>query len=267
MNCPNGHGPMPLKTVQKKMAFRDAEISIPAKMHVCSTCKLEAGTIEQTAQLQQLIADAYRKKVGLLTGENIRALRKKRGITQDALAASTGAGIASIKRWEGSQIQTKSMDQALRKALADPDPCNDITGCREFSIPRVKLVLGRFEACLGFKLLKADDQMLFATKYLWYADMAAYRDLGRGMTGATYAALPYGPQLNNYRDLLDEIKKADAKKAEPLTAEEEALILKICKAFSTEKKVYNAAHREAIWEKAPVGTIIPYSAAAELTQI
>ena len=55
MNCPNGHGPMPLKTVQKKMAFRDAEISIPAKMHVCSTCKLEAGTIEQTAQLQQLI--------------------------------------------------------------------------------------------------------------------------------------------------------------------------------------------------------------------
>jgi len=70
MNCPNGHGVMPLKTVQKKMTFRDTEISVAAKVHVCPECKLEAGTVEQTAQLQQLIADAYRKKVGLLTGVN-----------------------------------------------------------------------------------------------------------------------------------------------------------------------------------------------------
>ena len=38
--------------------------------------------------------------------------------------------------------------------------------------------------------------------------MVAFRNIGRSMTGATYAALPYGPQLNNYSDLIDEIKKA-----------------------------------------------------------
>ena len=68
MNCPNGHGVMPLKTVQKKITFRDAEIIVASKIHVCPECKLEAGTIEQTAQLQQAIAEAYRRKVGLLTG-------------------------------------------------------------------------------------------------------------------------------------------------------------------------------------------------------
>lgn len=267
MNCPNGHGPMPLKTVQKQFTFRDTEIAITAKVHVCPECKVEAGNIEQTAQLQQLIANAYRQKVGLLTGEAIRALRKKAHITQDELADRTGAGIASIKRWEGTQIQTKSMDQALRKALADPKPGNDISGCREFSIPRVKLVLASFESCLGFKLLKNDDKMLFATKYLWYADMAAYRDLGRSMTGATYAALRYGPQLNNYRDLLELIKKADPKKADPLTAEEQDLILKICKVFPTERKVYNASHKEDVWKNTPIGAIISYSCAAQLTAV
>ena len=263
MKCPNGHGTMPLKTIQKKMLFRDVEIVVAAEVHVCPVCKLEAGTVQQTARLQHSIADAYRKKVGLLTGQQIRELRKKVNSTQEALAAKTGAGIASIKRWEGAQIQTKSMDRVLRKALTGTNPEHDLTGGREFSIPRVKLVLTRFESCLGFKLFK-NDKMLFATKYLWYADMTAYRDLGTGMTGATYAALTYGPQLNNYRDLIDAIKEADAEKAEPLTAEEEALIIKICKAFPNEDKVFKAAHREVVWEKAPIGTIILYSRATAI---
>ncbi|MBW2105579.1 MAG: DUF4065 domain-containing protein [Deltaproteobacteria bacterium] len=62
---------------------------------------------------------------------------------------------------------------------------------------------------LGKRILKRRDKMLFAAKYLWYADMVAFRDLGKSMTGSAYAALPYGPQLNNYRELIDEIKNAD----------------------------------------------------------
>ena len=267
MNCPNGHGIMPLKKIQKKILFRDVDITVAAEVYVCPACKLEAGTKQQTARLQHSIADAYRKETGLLTGKQIRALRKKAHITQDELASKTGAGIASIKRWEGSHIQTKSMDGILRKVLAEPNPANDLIGGREFSIPRVKLVLIGFESCLGFRILKKNDKMLFATKYLWYADMAAYRDIGTSMTGATYAALPYGPQLNNYKDLLDVIKKSDVEKAEPLTSEEESLIMKICKAFPIEDNVYEAAHKEAIWKSAAIGAIISYSRAVELSGI
>jgi putative zinc finger/helix-turn-helix YgiT family protein len=266
MNCPNGHGVMPLRKIQKKITFRDVAVTVASHLHVCPVCKMEAGTVEQTAELQKAIAEAYRKEVGLLTGNEIRDLRKKARITQDTLAELTGVGIASIKRWEGAQIQTKSMDQALRKALADTKPASNFTGNRDFSIPRIKLVLNRFESCLGFKLMKDNDQMLFATKYLWYADMVAYRDLGKSMTGSSYAALPYGPQLNNYRDMLELIKKADTKKAEPLTTEEEAIIVKICETFPTERKAYNAAHREAVWKNTSTGAIIPYSCAVELTE-
>ncbi|MBM4310124.1 MAG: DUF4065 domain-containing protein [Deltaproteobacteria bacterium] len=267
MNCPNGHGTMPLNKIKKKTVFRNEDISVAAEVHVCPVCKLEAGSVEQTAGLQKAIADAYRRKVGLLTGEDIRIQRKKACITQDELAERTGAGIASIKRWEGAHIQTESMDRLLRKALADQNHENDLSGCRAFSIDRVKLVLARFESCLGFRLLKKNDKMLFATKYLWYADMVAYRDLGRSMTGATYAALKYGPQLNNYRDLLTSIQESDTQKAEPLTTEEEALITKICRAFPTSRTAYNAAHKEPIWKNAPIGSIISYSSAIALREI
>jgi hypothetical protein len=87
------------------------------------------------------------------------------------------------------------------------------------------------------------------------------------MTGSTYAALPYGPQLNNYRDLIDEIKNADESIAEHLSQEEKRVISKIAMTFPEEQMVYDAAHREAIWRKKGAGAIIPYSDSAELAGI
>jgi hypothetical protein len=61
--------------------------------------------------------------------------------------------------------------------------------------------------------------------------MTARRDMGRGMTGATYAALPMGPQLNNYRDLVDEILRADPADAEPLTTERRGCYRRRCQSL------------------------------------
>ena len=94
--------------------------------------------------------------------------------------------------------------------------------------------------------------------------MVAFRDLGESMTGSTYAALPYGPQLNNYRDLIDEIKNADELMVKPLTQEEKRVISRIAMTFPEEQMVYDAAHKERIWKKRPIGGIIPYSDSAEL---
>ena len=136
-----------------------------------------------------------------------------------------------------------------------------------FSITRTKLVLTTFEKKLSRTLLKKTDRMLYAAKYLWYADMVAFRDLGASMTGSSYAALPLGPQLNNYRDLVEEIRKADETQAEPLTKAELQIIRKIVKAFPEDRQVYKAAHREKIWQDKPVGTAIPYSEAKRLSEI
>jgi putative zinc finger/helix-turn-helix YgiT family protein len=258
---------MTVKKPEKKLSFRGSRLSVPVEQFVCPECGEEAGTVEQTAVIQKSIADTYRKSVGLLTGKEIVEGRKKLNLTQDDLAQKMSVGIASIKRWEGAGIQTKSMDQALRMALRGQDAGDSCTGNRSFSLPRIKLVFVELGKALEKRLLKKKDKMLFAAKYLWYADMIAHRETGQSMTGATYAALPLGPQLNNYRDLIEDIMKTDSSKAEPLTPEEKRILARIAMKFPQERMVYNAAHRERVWKGKAKGAIIPYTDSAELAAL
>jgi len=265
--CPRGHGDMTLRKVEKNTVFRGVGVSYQSETFVCRVCGLEAGTIKQAAAVQKTIADAFREKKNLLTGKDIRCLRKQKGWTQKALAERLNVGIASIKRWETGLIQSKPMDNALRMHLQGQTPRDAYTGDREFSVERIKRVVSTFERILRKRLLKKTDKLLFAAKYLWYADMVSYRDLGKSMTGATYAALPFGPQLNNYRDLIDEIKAADENSAVALSNEELRIIQKICEKMPTERRVYEAAHSETIWKKTAIGALIPYPLSEKIVSI
>jgi putative zinc finger/helix-turn-helix YgiT family protein len=267
MNCPHEHKEMTVKRSRKKMTFRSTKLSVPVEQFVCSECGEEAGTVEQTAAIQRSIADTYRGSVGLLTGKEIVEGRKKLNLTQDDLAKKMSVGIASIKRWEGASIQSRSMDQALRMALRGQDAGDRCTGNRSFSLPRIKLVFMELENTLGKKLLKKNDKMLFAAKYLWYADMIAHRDTGQSMTGATYAALPLGPQLNNYRELIEDIMNSDPSTAEPLSPEEKRILTRLALKFPREQLILKAAHGEPAWKKKSNGQLIPYSDSGEITAL
>jgi putative zinc finger/helix-turn-helix YgiT family protein len=258
---------MNLQKKTKSITFRGMEIPCRVEAYVCPDCGMEAGTVDSAGAIQRELSEAFRKRTGLMTGEEIKALRKKRGLTQQELADLLKIGVASIKRWETGLIQSKSMDNALRLQLAGERLNNDLSGNRSFSLTRIKLVLNAFEKKLGRNLLRKTDKMLYAAKYLWYADMMAFRDLGSSMTGAGYAALPLGPQLNNYRDLVEELRKANETGAEPLTREELLIIRKIVRTFPEDRQIYAAAHREKIWQNKPVGAAIPYSEAKGLSEM
>jgi hypothetical protein len=160
------------------------------------------------------------------------------------------------------------MDNSLRRALrGDGATYDPHTGGRPFSLCRTKLVLNHFGEKLKRDPLPARDRLLYSAKYLWYADMIAYRETGQSMTGATYAALPHGPQLHNYKELVDLIRKSDESEAERLTEQEVRIINKIAKAFPTNRLVYEAAHKENVWQDKPVGSLIPYTEADRIMGI
>jgi putative zinc finger/helix-turn-helix YgiT family protein len=167
------------------ITFKGVDIAIETDAYVCPVCGLEAGTVATAGVTQQRIADAYRAKKQLLTGEEIKRLRKARHLTQQQMAEQMKVGIASIKRWETGTVQSEAMDHAMRIQLQCKIPNDLISGNRELSLPRIKLVANHFETFLKFKLLVKGDRFLFVAKYLWYADMLAFRSLGRSMTGAT----------------------------------------------------------------------------------
>lgn len=267
MKCPNGHENVFLKKADKEIRFRDVELSVHVEEYHCPTCGIGFATVDQASNTQKSIAEVYRKKVGLLTGEEIVKKRNKLGWVQEDLAKRMNVGIASIKRWETGSIQTRSMDQALRLALTGQIVGDSCTGNRVISLPRIKAVLREFGSALGRTLLRPGDRLLYSAKYLWYADMINFRETGQGLTGSTYAALPQGPQLNNYRDLIGEIIKADERKAEPLNKQERRIIAKVVGRFPTDQSIYRAVHKEIIWKEKPNGAIIPYSDSDRLTQI
>lgn len=267
MDCPNGHGLMEFGTMEKELTFRGLVIKVDADSFICPECGLEAGTPETAGKLQQDLADAYREKTGLLTGREIKGLRKARGLTQQQLAAVMNIGIASIKRWETGTIQSKSMDHALRMQMECAVRPDNYTGNREISLARIKLIAGYFEGLLGKKLLKKGDKFLYLAKYFWYADFLCFRELGHGLTGASYAAITYGPQFNNYKDLIDPIKASDEREAEPLSSDEVEILNRVVETFPEEQAVFDAAHREKIWKDRAIGALIPYSCAHELMEI
>ncbi len=69
-------------------------------------------------------------------------------------------GIASIKRWEGSQVQSLAMDKALRATLWEKETVNNYLGNRAFSLARIKLVLERFNNGIKENLLVNGDKLL-----------------------------------------------------------------------------------------------------------
>jgi len=80
----------------------------------CSKCGWITVDAQTTEELRRRTADAYRKKHGLLTSVQIKALRKMLGMNQPEFAAFLGVGEASVKRWETWLVQEKSSDQLIR---------------------------------------------------------------------------------------------------------------------------------------------------------
>jgi putative zinc finger/helix-turn-helix YgiT family protein len=267
--CPAGHGEMQMATVTNEIAFRGTEVSYQIEGLVCQECGITRSTVEQTADSQIAIADAYRSKVGLLNGEEIKHYREQLGLSQKQLAEKAQCSKMSIVRWENGVVQKPASDKALRDILCPIESQNEFSGNRDLSLGRIKLVYQQFEKFVPYELLIPGDKGLYAAKNCWYADQIAFRELGHGMTGATYAVMPHGPQLDNYADLIDEILKADTAVVEPLSREEVSIIKRLSKRFSRQRDAYDASHAEPEWKKIEGnwGKRISYQIASKLTAL
>ncbi|MEW6664327.1 MAG: hypothetical protein AB1512_03790 [Thermodesulfobacteriota bacterium] len=76
-----------------------------------------------------------------------------------------------------------------------------------------------------------------------------------------------GPQLNNYADLVELIRKADESQAEPLTEHEERILTRITVALKSDQAVYRAAHKEQVYTSRKNGELIPYTEAVNMAAV
>lgn len=92
------------------------EVSVPSVSHFkCPKCGEQVLTYTQARRFEEDAVALYRKKYGLLSGDQIRGIREHHRLTQVELAALLRLGPNTISRWEaGRNVQTAALDVLLR---------------------------------------------------------------------------------------------------------------------------------------------------------
>lgn len=103
--------------------IKDDTISYPERYYFCTDADEEEREFETAALLNANLLTArnvYRRKHGLLTSDEIVALRRSYGLSQVELSRLMGWGEATVSRYESKAIQDESYDAMLRMIRDNP---------------------------------------------------------------------------------------------------------------------------------------------------
>ncbi len=122
--CPVcGAGTLKKKIGTQTFEYKGEITTIPNYVtYACTKC--DEAIVDNTTLKEsgKILKDFQRKVDSLLTGQQIKAIRIKLGLTQNQLADIVGGGLKSLARYESGQVcQSKGMDNLLRILDAYPE--------------------------------------------------------------------------------------------------------------------------------------------------
>ena len=104
----------------RKAVVKGVNVEYEAIKAYCPTCGDPLFLYEAERINQINCFDAYKRKKGLLTSEEIINVRRKYGLSQSELAKKIMVGSKNIARYEAGKIQDRSIDLLIR--LLDEHP-------------------------------------------------------------------------------------------------------------------------------------------------
>jgi putative zinc finger/helix-turn-helix YgiT family protein len=103
-----------VETAMEKVNVRGVEVTVPVQYCTCSECHEELDVPSISEENLRVAYEAYKKKMGLMSGDEIKALRAKYHISASALSLLIGAGEKTITRYENGAIQDTIYDMVLK---------------------------------------------------------------------------------------------------------------------------------------------------------
>lgn len=99
---------------EREVIYKGIKFKYPYVKAVCEACgqqvfPVSTGKVNYLAKI-----DAYKREVGLLSGEEIKAIRTKLGLSQKQFSKILGCGEKTITRYENGAIQDKVFDNFMR---------------------------------------------------------------------------------------------------------------------------------------------------------
>lgn len=108
-------------SVDEQMTFKDTKVKYNPTYYYCDLAEEFYVDEELLEKNNILLKDAYREQIGLLTTNEIKAIRAQYGISQKDLTLLLGWGAKTITRYESYQVQDKAHDTILKKLKEDPE--------------------------------------------------------------------------------------------------------------------------------------------------
>ncbi len=104
------------RSSREEYTVRGEKISLDVPRLICGQCG-EAMIDDAFGDPVLKVYAEYRRRHGLLTPEQIRGVREKYSLSQDAFATLLGTSPATFARYEGGSIQDKAYDQLIRACV------------------------------------------------------------------------------------------------------------------------------------------------------
>ncbi len=125
MNCPICDKTHEVEERKRKttITIKGEEVSYEERFYFCANADEDENEFETGAMSNENLLNArnaYRVKMGLLTSDEIIAIRESYGLSQVDLARLLGWGEATISRYESKAIQDEAYDTMLRLIKDNP---------------------------------------------------------------------------------------------------------------------------------------------------
>ncbi|OGA54129.1 MAG: hypothetical protein A3F74_24240 [Betaproteobacteria bacterium RIFCSPLOWO2_12_FULL_62_58] len=110
--CGNEH--LHLQESEKLVEIDGAEVKIPFRKHWCEECGSEMALNEDLRFNARAMRHARKKHRGMLTGEEIRQIRKQLRLNQEQAAKLFGGGPVAFSKYENEEVsQSDAMDRLI----------------------------------------------------------------------------------------------------------------------------------------------------------
>lgn len=103
-----------IEIATETVAVRGVKLRVPVMRCTCEECHEELDVPSVSEENLRVAYEAYKKKMGLMTGDEIKELREKYHISASALSQLIGAGEKTITRYENGAIQDTIYDTILK---------------------------------------------------------------------------------------------------------------------------------------------------------
>ena len=204
------------KLEKKSYAYRGNEYTIEDSIKVCPICGEEVCLNMDDVENDTFFKTIYNKYLEQfnLNINSFREIRKKYNLSQEQFSKVLGWSKKTINRYENNQSIPQGEYLNLYKKLnSNNNELIKILNSRKdkLSLTEYKNILSKLQFKYSYKdcnmiLSILKDNKLYLTqlmKYLFACDFLSYKKYDKPISSFKYAALPHGPVVNNYKELIN----------------------------------------------------------------